>query len=110
MAIDLDDVRSAAARLAGVAVRTPVHEPEPGVFCKAENEQHVRAFKFRGAYNAIAQLTADERARGVATVSSRNHAQAVALAARLLGARATILMPFDAPAVKRAATAAHGAE
>ena len=108
--ISIEDVRAAAARLEGVAVRTPIHQPVPGVLCKAENEQHVRAFKFRGAYNAIAQLTDAERTRGVAAVSSGNHAQAVALAAKLLGAKATILMPHDAPAIKRAATAGHGAE
>lgn len=110
MSVCFDDVRAAAARLHGVAVRTPVLRPSPGVFLKAENEQRVGAFKFRGAYNAISQLTPDERARGVAAVSSGNHAQAVALAAKLVGAPATILMPLDAPPIKRAATASHGAE
>lgn len=110
MPISITDVRVAAERLDGVAVRTSVLTPEPGLFLKAENEQHVGAFKFRGAYNAIAQLDEEARSHGVAAVSSGNHAQAVALAGKLLGARATILMPHDVPAIKRAATAAHGAE
>ena len=80
------------------------------VLLKAENLQRVGAFKFRGAYNAVASLTDAERARGVATVSSGNHAQALALAARLHDARAVILMPDDAPPGKLAATEGHGAE
>jgi threo-3-hydroxy-L-aspartate ammonia-lyase len=76
---------------------------------KAEGFQRMGAFKFRGAYNAISQLSGEERERGVVTASSGNHAQAVALAASLLGARATILMPSDAPASKRAATEGYGA-
>jgi threonine dehydratase len=80
------------------------------VHLKAENLQRIGAFKFRGAYNAISSLTDEERARGVAAVSSGNHAQAVALAARLLGTKATILMPEDAPPNKRAATEGYGAE
>jgi threo-3-hydroxy-L-aspartate ammonia-lyase len=79
------------------------------VVLKAEGFQRMGAFKFRGAYNAISQLSAEERERGVVTASSGNHAQAVALAASLLGARATILMPTDAPASKRAATEGYGA-
>jgi threonine dehydratase len=79
------------------------------VVLKAEGFQRMGAFKFRGAYNAIHELTADERERGVVTASSGNHAQAVALAASLLGASATILMPSDAPASKRAATEGYGA-
>lgn len=79
------------------------------VVLKAEGFQRMGAFKFRGAYNAISQLTAEERGRGVVTASSGNHAQAVALAASLLGATATILMPRDAPASKRAATEGYGA-
>ncbi len=74
------------------------------MFLKAENLQRVGAFKFRGACNAVASLPEEERARGVATVSSGNHAQALALAARLHDVRATILMPEDAPAGKLAAT------
>ena len=115
--ISLDDVRAAAARIEGIAHRTPVltsrHLDEltgAQVFLKAENLQRIGAFKFRGACNAVASLTAAERARGVATVSSGNHAQALALAARLHGAPATILMPADAPANKLAATRGLGAE
>jgi threonine dehydratase len=115
--ISLDDVRAAAARIDGIAHRTPVltsraldEATGATVFLKAENLQRVGAFKFRGACNAVASLTPAERDRGVATVSSGNHAQALALAARLHGARATILMPEDAPAGKVAATASHGAE
>jgi threo-3-hydroxy-L-aspartate ammonia-lyase len=115
--ISLDDVRAAAARIAGIAHRTPVLTSRAlddatgaTVFLKAENLQRVGAFKFRGACNAVASLSGEERGRGVATVSSGNHAQALALAARLHDARATILMPEDAPAGKVAATAGHGAE
>jgi threo-3-hydroxy-L-aspartate ammonia-lyase len=115
--ISLDDVRAAARRIDGAAHRTPVLTSRAldaatgaAVFLKAENLQRVGAFKFRGAYNAVASLTGKERARGVATVSSGNHAQALALSARLLDARAVILMPDDAPPGKLAATAAHGAE
>jgi threonine dehydratase len=115
--ISLDDVRTAARRIEGVAHRTPVltsraldEATGATVFLKAENLQRVGAFKFRGAYNAVAALTDDERSRGVATVSSGNHAQALALAAQLRGARAVILMPDDAPAGKVAATAGYGAE
>jgi threonine dehydratase len=115
--ISLDDVRAAARRIDGVAHRTPVltsraldEATGATVFLKAENLQRVGAFKFRGAFNAVASLTDDERARGVATVSSGNHAQALALAARLHGAPAVILMPEDAPPGKVAATEGHGAE
>jgi threo-3-hydroxy-L-aspartate ammonia-lyase len=110
------DVESAARRLSGVAHRTPLVtsrtvEEVVGarVVLKAEGFQRMGAFKFRGAYNAISQLTALERERGVVTASSGNHAQAVALAASLLGTSATILMPSDAPASKRAATEGYGA-
>jgi threonine dehydratase len=115
--ISLDDVQAAARRIEGVAHRTPVLTSRAldeavgaTVLLKAENLQRIGAFKFRGAYNAVASLTDAERAQGVATVSSGNHAQAVALAARLVGARAVILMPDDAPAGKVAATEGHGAE
>jgi threonine dehydratase len=115
--ISLDDVRAAAARIDGVAHRTPVltsgHLDEATgarVFLKAENLQRTGAFKFRGAANAIACLSSEERARGVATASSGNHAAALALAARLEGVRATILMPADSPPNKLAATRGHGAE
>ena len=110
------DVESAARRLSGVAHRTPLVTSRmldelvgAHVVLKAEGFQRMGAFKFRGAYNAISQLTAAERERGVVTASSGNHAQAVALAASLLGTSATILMPSDAPASKRAATEAYGA-
>jgi threonine dehydratase len=115
--ISLDDVRAAARRIDGVAHRTPVLTSRAlddavgaTVFLKAENLQRIGAFKFRGAYNAVASLSEADRARGVATVSSGNHAQALALAARLTGARAVILMPDDAPPGKLAATEGHGAE
>jgi threo-3-hydroxy-L-aspartate ammonia-lyase len=115
--ITLDDVRAAARRIDGVAHRTPVltsHALDDAagatVLLKAENLQRGGAFKFRGAYNAVASLTDAERERGVATVSSGNHAQALALAAKLHGAPAAILMPDDAPAGKLAATESHGAE
>ncbi|MDA0163505.1 pyridoxal-phosphate dependent enzyme [Solirubrobacter ginsenosidimutans] len=116
--ITLDDVQAAAGRLAGVAHRTPVLtgrllDEATGaarVLLKAENLQRAGAFKFRGAYNAVAALTPAERARGVATVSSGNHAGALALAARLHEIPAVILMPDDAPAGKLAATAGYGAE
>jgi threo-3-hydroxy-L-aspartate ammonia-lyase len=116
--IALDDVLAASQRLEGVANRTPVLTSRSldaatgagQVFLKAENQQRVGAFKFRGAFNAIACLLPDERARGVATVSSGNHAQAVALAARLHEIPAVILMPEDAPAGKLAATRGYGAE
>ena len=115
--LTIADVRDAARRLAGIAHRTPVItsatlDARVGarVVLKAESLQRVGAFKFRGAYNAIASLDDAARARGIAAASSGNHAQAVALASRLLGARATILMPRDAPAAKRAATEEYGAE
>ena len=115
--ISLDDVRAAARRIDGVAHRTPVltsraldEAAGATVLLKAENLQRAGAFKFRGAYNAVASLSDAERGRGVATVSSGNHAQALALAARLHGVRAVILMPDDAPAGKVAATEGHGAE
>jgi threo-3-hydroxy-L-aspartate ammonia-lyase len=115
--ITLDDVQAAARRIEGAAHRTPVLTSRAldaavgaTVFLKAENLQRVGAFKFRGAYNAVASLPDAERARGVATVSSGNHAQALALAAQLHDVPAVILMPDDAPAGKLAATAGYGAE
>jgi threonine dehydratase len=115
--ISLDDVHAAARRIEGVAHRTPVltsraldEATGATVFLKAENLQRGGAFKFRGAYNTVASLSEAERAGGVATVSSGNHAQAVALAARLHDAPAVILMPEDAPAGKVAATEGYGAE
>ncbi|MFF8732359.1 threo-3-hydroxy-L-aspartate ammonia-lyase [Streptomyces sp. NPDC015171] len=115
--ISLADVREAAARLQGIAHRTPVLTSRTlnslvgaEVFIKAENFQRIGAFKFRGAYNAIAQLSPDQLAKGVAAYSSGNHAQATALAARELGTSAVILMPEDAPRSKLEATAGYGAE
>ncbi|MER8030123.1 threo-3-hydroxy-L-aspartate ammonia-lyase [Streptomyces bauhiniae] len=115
--LTLDDVRAAAARLAGVAHRTPVLTSRTlnarvgaEVFIKCENFQRVGAFKFRGAYNAAAQLPPDQLAKGIAAFSSGNHAQAVALAARELGTTAVILMPKDAPRSKMEATLGYGAE
>lgn len=112
-----DDVVRAADRLAGQAHRTPVltsrtADAQAGaqLFFKAENLQRAGAFKFRGAYNSIAALTPEQRARGVVTYSSGNHAQALAAAGGLLGVAVTIVMPEDAPVIKRAATAGYGGE
>jgi threonine dehydratase len=112
-----DSVRSAAERIKGVAHRTPVLTSRTlddvvgaRVFLKCENFQRVGAFKFRGAYNALAQLDAGARRAGVLAYSSGNHAQAVALAGRILGMRTTIIMPNNAPAAKLAATRGYGAE
>lgn len=114
--VTVEDVRRAAANLAGVAFRTPlvpfgtVAGGTARILLKAESLQPIGAFKIRGAYHAISTLTPEERARGVVTHSSGNHAQGVALAARLLGCRAVIVMPSNAPAVKRARVEADGAE
>jgi threonine dehydratase len=111
------DLAAAAARLEGVAHRTPVatssqFDARAGceAYFKCENFQRMGAFKFRGAYNTLSKLDADARKRGVVAFSSGNHAQAVALAGKLLGVPATIVMPRDAPAVKVAATRGYGAE
>ncbi len=115
--IGLEDVRAAAARLRGVASVTPVLTARTldetvgaTVFLKAEVYQRGGAFKIRGAYNGIACLSPAELARGVVAFSSGNHAQAVAIAARMLGANAVIVMPKDAPSAKLAATRGYGAE
>ena len=115
--IELEDVQAAAERLRGVANRTPVLTSRTldgvvgaAVHVKAECFQRGGAFKFRGAFNKIASLPDAARARGVLAYSSGNHAQAVAIAARLLGASATILMPEDAPPAKLDATRGYGAE
>ena len=118
--ITLPEIRAAAARIAGIAVKTPlVRAPFPGIsghgtnreiYLKAESLQPIGAFKIRGAANKILQLTPAEIARGVITYSSGNHAQGVAYAARAVGAKAVIVMPSNAPAIKRAATLALGAE
>ncbi len=115
--IELDDVERAAQRLAGVAHRTPVltsrtldERTGAHVHVKAECFQRGGAFKFRGAYNKISSLDGDTLRRGVIAYSSGNHAQAVAIAAALLGSHATIVMPEDAPAAKLDATRGYGAE
>lgn len=117
MPVTYDDVAAAARRISGVAHRTPVVTSRTldeltGATCfvKCENFQRMGAFKFRGAYNRLAQLDAGERSRGVVAYSSGNHAQGVALAAQLLGIPATIVMPRDAPESKLAATRGYGAE
>ena len=114
--VSFEDVESAARRIEGVAHRTPVLTSRTlddavgaRVFLKCEGFQRGGAFKFRGAYNALSRLSDDEKRRGVIAYSSGNHAQAIALAARLLGTSATIVMPKDAPAAKREATQGYGA-
>src|SRR5213082_4281005 len=111
------DVEDAARQIAGVAHRTPVVTSRTvdartgaSVFFKCENLQRGGAFKFRGAYNALSRLLPDERRRGVVTFSSGNHAQAIALAGQLLDIPRVIVMPSDAPAVKRIATEGYGGE
>ena len=115
--VSLMDIEAAAARLEGVVKRTPLlpsdtlsEEVEAEVRLKCESLQRAGAFKIRGAYNYISRLSEEELARGVLTYSSGNHAQAVALAARLLGTSATVVMPTTAPAVKRAGAQRLGAE
>ena len=111
--LTIDAIRAAAETLAGIAIRTPLvpfGRPAERRFLKAESLQPIGAFKIRGAYVAVASLGAAERARGVITYSSGNHAQGVARAARLLGAPAVIVMPSDAPALKKARVEADGAE
>ena len=110
-------VADSAQRLAAIVNRTPVmtsrtldEKASCRIFLKCENFQRVGAFKFRGAYNAISQLDAQEKRAGVITHSSGNHAQGVALAARLLGVRAVVVMPRNAPEIKRQATAGYGAQ
>lgn len=121
--ITLGEINAARQRLAGVAVRTPLYrlerarlrmaklgEPNFDIYIKAESEQPIGSFKLRGAYNMVAQLSPQALKRGVITYSSGNHAQGVAYAARTLGAKAVIVMPGNAPMVKKAATEALGAE
>jgi threo-3-hydroxy-L-aspartate ammonia-lyase len=112
-----DDVQGAAARLATYAHRTPVlrsrlinEQLGAEVVFKCENFQRMGAFKFRGAFNALSQFTSEQRRAGVVAYSSGNHAQAVALSARLLDIPATIVMPHDAPASKVAATKSYGGQ
>jgi threonine dehydratase len=118
--VSVEAIRAAAARIAHIAVRTPLiraefpglsgHGTDKEIYLKAESLQPIGAFKIRGAANKILQLTQAEIARGVITYSSGNHAQGVAYAAREVGAKAVIVMPSNAPAIKRAATLAMGAE
>jgi threonine dehydratase len=117
MTMELHVIRAAADRLRGVAKHTPVVSSRTvdavvggHVYFKCENLQRGGAFKFRGAYNRLVVLTPEEAARGDVAFSSGNHAQGVALAARELGIRATVVMPSDAPALKLAATEGYGAE
>jgi threonine dehydratase len=111
------DIETAAKHLAGIAHRTPVmtsttvnQRTNSQVFFKCENFQRTGSFKFRGAYNALLQLSADQKQKGVITFSSGNHAQAIALAGSLLNIPITIVMPDDAPTVKQSATRGYGAE
>lgn len=121
--VTLEEFRAAQQRIAPVAVRTGLHRVSPerldeaglgplpfALYIKAESEQPIGSFKLRGGYNRIAQLSPEELRRGVITYSSGNHAQAVAYSARALGGKAVIVMPENAPLVKREATAAMGAE
>src|SRR5215469_18482973 len=117
LAISFDDIVSAHQRIASVAHRTLVLTSTTAnemvgaqLYFKCENFQRMGAFKFRGAYNAIAQFTPEQRSGGVITFSSGNHAQAIALSAQLLGVKAVIVMPYDAPAVKVEATRGYGGE
>ena len=115
--VTFEDIQAAHERLKGRAVRTPVlnsaaidERVGARVFFKCENLQNMGAFKFRGAYNALSQLTPEQAKRGVLAFSSGNHAQAVALAGKMLGIRTVIVMPEDAPKVKLDGTRSHGAE
>jgi len=122
--VTLDEIRSAQRRLAGVAVRTGLYRVDEArlravgavgelpfaLWVKAENEQPIGSFKLRGSYNRVAQMTAEELGRGVITYSSGNHGQGVAYAARALGAKAVVVMPANAPAVKIEAVRTLGAE
>jgi threonine dehydratase len=116
LAVTFDDITAAAARLDGNASRTPVMTSRTldarvsgSAFLKCENFQRAGAFKFRGAFNALSLLNEDQRRTGVLTYSSGNHAQATALAGRLLGVPVTVIMPDDAPTVKLQATKGYGA-
>ena len=117
--VTLNDIREAQTRLRGVAVRTKlipshIHDSDTTdsrrLYLKPENLQPIGSFKLRGAYNKVASLSEEERRHGVITYSSGNHAQGVAYAARAMGVKAVIVMPRNAPAIKREATIALGAE
>jgi threo-3-hydroxy-L-aspartate ammonia-lyase len=117
LAIAFDDIAQAAKRLQGVAHRTPVLSSRTAnemagaqLFFKCENYQRMGAFKFRGAYNALAQFSPEQRKAGVCAFSSGNHAQGIALSAQILGIPAAIVMPLDSPAMKLAATRGYGAQ
>ena len=110
MLVTLAELRAAQERIRGVAMHTPLVSFASGMWVKAEGLQPIGSFKLRGAFNKVAQLTAAQRACGVITYSSGNHAQGVAYAARQVGAKAVIVMPCNAPAVKVEATRALGAE
>ena len=106
----IEAIDAAYTRIAPFVLQTPVEEFRPGVFLKLEHLQRTGSFKFRGAYNKLSSIPAEKRAAGVVAYSSGNHAQGVAAAAKLLGLRATIVMPSDAPKAKLARTRGHGAE
>src|SRR3954465_14753784 len=115
--VTYEDVAAAHERIKSQARRTPVMPSRQvdevagaSVFFKCENLQRMGAFKFRGAFNALSQLSADKKRRGVLAFSAGNHAQAVALSGKLLGIKTTIVMPADAPKVKLEATRGYGAE
>ncbi|HEY9874028.1 MAG TPA: threo-3-hydroxy-L-aspartate ammonia-lyase [Candidatus Obscuribacterales bacterium] len=117
LTVNYSDVEVAALNLEGKAHRTPIitsatvnQRTQSQVFFKCENFQRTGSFKFRGAYNALAQLSEEQKQRGVLTYSSGNHAQAIALSGQLLGIPTIIVMPDDAPTVKQAATRGYGAE
>lgn len=117
MTVSLTDIQAAAARLKGLAVETPLIESPAlnerlggRILLKPETLQRAGAFKFRGAYNRLSQLSEAEKARGVVAFSSGNHAQGVALAAKLLGVPALIVMPSDSPSVKVEGTRGYGAD
>ena len=117
LSVTYADVEAAARRLTGIAHRTPVlrsrsvnQRTNAQVFLKCENFQRTGSFKFRGAYNALAQLSEEQKQRGVLTFSSGNHGQAIALSGQLLAIPTTVVMPKDAPEVKQAATRGYGAE
>ena len=116
MTVHLEDIKKAADRLRGIAIETPIHTSavlnerlNAKVFIKPECLQHIGAFKFRGAYNRLCQMSEAERARGAVAFSSGNHAQGMAYAAKLLGMNATIVMPSDAPSIKKEGTERLGA-
>lgn len=116
MRVSFVDIEAAARRLNGICIKTPLlrsaeldNRVNAQIYLKPESLQHIGAFKFRGAYNRLVQLEPEARAGGVVAFSSGNHAQGIAYAAQLLGMQATIVMPSDAPAIKKAGTAALGA-